>query len=309
MPEGPEIRRAADKVAAAIEGRVAEEVFFAFDDLKSFERELAGRRVTEVATRGKAMLTWFEGDYVVYSHNQLYGRWYTRRRGSLPNTTRQLRFGVHSATHSALLYSASEIDVLPADQLGRHPFLARLGPDALDPATKPGMIRDRLGSRRFARRQVGALLLDQGFVAGLGNYLRAEIAFAAGRSSPGAPDRPRARAPHGPGPCGLDDHASRLPHRGHHQSRGARPAPTSRGARPAPPPSCGLRARRASVLDVRGLRSSRTASAADAPSTAHAARPERLSIATFLQRGLQSLCKTPGAGGTRRVGWASLLRP
>ena len=48
MPEGPEIRRAADRVAAAIKGRVADEVFFAFDALKVFESELSGRRVEEM---------------------------------------------------------------------------------------------------------------------------------------------------------------------------------------------------------------------------------------------------------------------
>lgn len=180
MPEGPEIRRAADRVARAIQGQVAEEVFFAFEDLKPFEERLRGRRVREVTTRGKAMLTAFEGDYVVYSHNQLYGRWYTRRRGSLPDTTRQLRFGVHTPSSSALLYSASEIEVLPADQLARHPFLAKLGPDALDAAITPRIVRDRLASRAFRGRQLGAVLLDQGFVAGLGNYLRAEIAYTAG---------------------------------------------------------------------------------------------------------------------------------
>ena len=61
MPEGPEIRRAADRVAAAIEGRIADDVFFAFDQLKPFEMVLTGRRVEEVTTRGKGMLTRFEG--------------------------------------------------------------------------------------------------------------------------------------------------------------------------------------------------------------------------------------------------------
>jgi len=31
VPEGPEIRRAADRVAAAIEWRISADVFFAFD--------------------------------------------------------------------------------------------------------------------------------------------------------------------------------------------------------------------------------------------------------------------------------------
>ncbi len=179
MPEGPEIRRAADQVAGAVVGEHAAEVFFAFDHLKRFEPELRGQRVEEVTTRGKAMLTRFEGGLSVYSHNQLYGRWYVMAAGKLPRTGRQLRFAVETDSRSALLYSASDIDVLDRDAEGLHPFLRRLGPDVLSQEPSAEAIAERLASRTFSGRQLGALLLDQGFVAGLGNYLRAEILFEA----------------------------------------------------------------------------------------------------------------------------------
>ncbi len=179
MPEGPEIRRAADRVAAAVEGRVADEVFFAFEELKPFEPVLTGRRVDEVTTRGKGMLTRFEGGLSVFTHNQLYGRWYVMRNGRLPKTGRQLRFAIGAGDHRALLYSASEIEVLDAKTEREHPFLSRLGPDVLSQAPTVEELAARLGEARFRSRQLGALLLDQGFVAGLGNYLRAEILFEA----------------------------------------------------------------------------------------------------------------------------------
>ena len=179
MPEGPEIRRAADRVAAAIEGRIADDVFFAFDRLKPFENQLGGRRVEKVTTRGKGMLTRFDGGLSVYTHNQLYGRWYVMRHGRLPKTRRQLRFAVTAGDRRALLYSASEIEVLDAEAERRHPFLSRLGPDILSQAPSVEELAERLAERRFRGRQLAALLLDQGFVAGLGNYLRAEILFEA----------------------------------------------------------------------------------------------------------------------------------
>jgi endonuclease-8 len=180
MPEGPEIRRAADRVAAAIEGRVADEVFFAFEHLKRYEDELTGRAVHEVTTRGKAMLTRFDGGLSVYSHNQLYGRWYVMANGRRPKTRRQLRFAVRSGTRQALLYSASEIHVLDRDAEREHPFLSRLGPDLLSEGPTTDEITGRLDEARFRGRQLGALLLDQSFVAGLGNYLRADVLFEAG---------------------------------------------------------------------------------------------------------------------------------
>jgi endonuclease-8 len=180
VPEGPEIRRAADRVAAALEGEAADDVFFAFDRLKPFEQELRGQLVDEVTTRGKAMLTRFAEGLSVYSHNQLYGRWYVMSNGRMPKTRRQLRFAVGAGNRRALLYSASDIEVLDRDAERDHPFLSRLGPDLLSEKPDSDEIAGRLGDRRFRGRQLGALLLDQRFVAGLGNYLRADILFEAG---------------------------------------------------------------------------------------------------------------------------------
>ena len=180
MPEGPEIRLAADEVARALLTWQTTAVEFAFPALRRFEKRLRGRRVTDVATRGKAILTHFDNGLVIYSHNQLYGRWYVEKRGHYPDTGRQLRLAIHNDRYSALLYSASEIDVLKASELHHHPFLARLGPDLLNESPGIDTIVERLGSARFRKRQLAGLLLDQGFVAGLGNYLRAEILTRAG---------------------------------------------------------------------------------------------------------------------------------
>ena len=180
MPEGPEIRLAADRIAKVLEGEVLEAVEFAFPRLKPFEKQLEGQVVNRVDTRGKAMLTRFEGGLTLYSHNQLYGRWFTTRRGELPRTKRSLRVALHTAKRSALLYSASDVDVLDADGLAAHPFLNRLGPDLLDPALEARALAERLRSDRFRRRSLASLLLDQSFLAGLGNYLRSEILFCAG---------------------------------------------------------------------------------------------------------------------------------
>lgn len=126
------------------------------------------------------MLIRFEGGLSIYSHSQLYGRWYVRPAGQLPRTGRTLRLAIHNPDRSALLYSASEIDVLRPAEIETHPFLSRLGPDALDRELTDSALEARLADARFARRQLAALLLDQGFVAGIGNYLRSEILFVAG---------------------------------------------------------------------------------------------------------------------------------
>ena len=181
MPEGPEIRIVADRIASAIEGEVADEVYFAFDVLKPRQSALRGTRVRRVEPRGKALLIRFEDGPTMYSHNHLYGRWFIRERGLLPRTRRQLRAAIHTERTSALLYSASEIDVLDDDGLVTHPYLSRLGLDLLAPGTTPSLVRLRLEDDRFERRMLGGLLLDQGFLGGVGNYLRSEIGRASCR--------------------------------------------------------------------------------------------------------------------------------
>jgi endonuclease-8 len=180
MPEGPEIRRAADRIARAIEQREALDVVFTLPELRHQGSAFRGRTVRAVETRGKALLIRFTGGLSIYSHNQLYGRWYVCAPGTTPDTGRQLRLAIHTREASALLYSASDIAVLDAASEAAHPFLARLGPDILDPRLRPARIRARLGQVRFRGRQLGSLLLDQGFLAGNGNYLRSEILFVAG---------------------------------------------------------------------------------------------------------------------------------
>jgi endonuclease VIII len=180
MPEGPEIKLAADKIAKDIVDRPLTEVSFAFDHLRSFESELTAARIVSVTPQGKALLTRFSNQLSIYSHNQLYGVWYSRRAYDYSATNRQLRLAIHTEKRSALLYSASDIAVLDDDQIAAHPFLQKLGPDVLESATTVEMVLDRLQSKAFHRKGFPPLLLNQHFLGGLGNYLRSEVLFVAG---------------------------------------------------------------------------------------------------------------------------------
>ncbi len=179
MPEGPEIRRAADRISAVLTGRQLHEVWFGLPRLVRFSDELTGCRVDGVETRGKALLIRFDLGLVLFAHNQLYGVWYLRKRGQLPKTRRSLRVALHTEKDSALLYSASEIAVLTPAQERVHPYLSRLGPDVLDSAVTWRDVSRRLHQTAFRNRALSSLYLDQGFLAGIGNYLRSEILFAA----------------------------------------------------------------------------------------------------------------------------------
>ncbi|MBO9469542.1 endonuclease VIII [Endozoicomonas sp. G2_2] len=186
MPEGPEIKRMVDDIDRAVGHGPAHSVFFAFERYKRFEPTLAGRPIAAVEARGKAVLVFFaasdnDGPWCVYSHNQLYGQWRIGRADRQPNTRRQLRFAIVGAERAARLYSASDIRVVRPGALEDVPYLAKLGPDPLnDTSVDDAALARRLDDKRFAGRALGGLLLDQQFIAGIGNYLRSEILFEAG---------------------------------------------------------------------------------------------------------------------------------
>jgi len=179
MPEGPEIRRAADALAAAVLDQPLTEVGFAFPQLKHYRNQLIGERIVAIEPRGKALLTHFSNGLTLYSHNQLYGVWKVVNAGEMPETKRDLRVRLETAERAILLYSASDITVGPREEIEQHPFLKRIGPDVLDMTLTVEAVALRLLSPAFRRRQLGGMLLDQAFLAGLGNYLRAEILWQA----------------------------------------------------------------------------------------------------------------------------------
>ncbi|MDW7746462.1 endonuclease VIII [Halomonas sp.] len=180
MPEGPEIRRAADCVHRQLAGRRLDDAWFAFPELAGQAASLVGRRVTAVDSWGKALLIRFDDGRVLYSHNQLYGVWKLHAADREPDTNRSLRVRLVTQGRAASLYSASDVSLWDEGRIGDHPFLSRLGPDLLTHGVTVGQARARLLEPRFRRRGLGGLLLDQSLFAGIGNYLRAEILFFAG---------------------------------------------------------------------------------------------------------------------------------
>ncbi len=180
MPEGPEIRRLADALEKQIAGSVIDSIRFGLEPLKQWEQRLIGARIKKIESHGKAMVIRLDNGLNIYSHNQLYGRWFFCNTDDYPDSKRQLRLAIDCQGKSALLYSASDISVLNNEELLLHPFLRKLGPDVLDSSTTAEQVVERLRSKKYKNRQLGGVLTDQSFVAGLGNYLRCEILFYCG---------------------------------------------------------------------------------------------------------------------------------
>jgi len=182
MPEGPEIRKAADKVEQAIANKPIIKVAFGQVHLKRKEPKFIGTSIDRIDTYGKAMVTRFKSakhpeGLNIYTHNQLYGRWVCCPSNQVPPSNRQLRLAIYTSDQWALLYSASDILVLNDQEVLDHPFIKKIGKDVLNPTTTVDFIKERLLSPMYKNRQLGNFLTEQSFIAGLGNYLRCDILF------------------------------------------------------------------------------------------------------------------------------------
>jgi endonuclease-8 len=75
------------------------------------------------------MLIQFANGKTLYSHNQLYGVWRIVKLGHQPKTNRALRASLNTDTHSAMLFSATDVELWSTDKLYKHPFLKKLRAD------------------------------------------------------------------------------------------------------------------------------------------------------------------------------------
>ena len=181
MPEGPEVRKYADALDAALSGRTIISLEARTKEARKWlqenESRLRGRRVERVVSHGKHLIGYIEGNFFFHSHLMMWGRWQTV--GELPEKDRRERARIVVEGAAAILLSAPIFNVGEGDPYEVIEILATLGPDALPYRGRFDRkeFLGRLLSSEHSDETIGAALLNQRIVAGLGNYLRAEILF------------------------------------------------------------------------------------------------------------------------------------
>jgi len=123
---------------------------------------------------GKHLFHRYSGDVLVHVHLGLYGKF---AQGPLPAPEPRgaLRMRIEGNGEYLDLRGATRCEVVTPDE--KKEITAGLGPDPLRPRTDPTPARERIGRSRVA---IGALLMDQSVLAGIGNVYRAEILYRHG---------------------------------------------------------------------------------------------------------------------------------
>ncbi|GAA2233237.1 formamidopyrimidine-DNA glycosylase [Rarobacter faecitabidus] len=203
MPEGHTIHRLANTMSSLFAGQVLE-VTSPQGRFDAGARLLTGRQLTDAEAWGKRLFLSFSGDEPLYLHTHLglYGSWtfagdgeltvahaigaprlrMSERENALPGGAEfpppprgQVRVRLMSEHAVADVTGPTVCEVIDAEERAR--VIAKLGPD---PIRGDAVSARFVGALKKRRMPVGAALMDQSIIAGVGNIYRAEVLFRAG---------------------------------------------------------------------------------------------------------------------------------
>jgi endonuclease VIII len=133
-----------------------------------------GRVLRRATAWGKHLFHHYDGGPVVHVHLGLYGTFteWARPADALPEAVGQVRMRIVGAEYGTDLRGPTVCELIDEGQVAD--VVARLGPDPLRADADPSWPWGRIAK---SRRPIGALLMDQTIIAGVGNVYRNELLY------------------------------------------------------------------------------------------------------------------------------------
>ncbi|MGX4689461.1 Fpg/Nei family DNA glycosylase [Streptomyces sp. JNUCC 63] len=176
MPEGDTVWQTARRLHDALAGKVLTRSDFRVPKYATVD--LTGRTVLDTISRGKHLLTRFEGGLTLHSHLLMEGAWKVYGTGERwkGGPAHQIRAVLGTADRAAVGYRLQVLELLRTTEDER--TVAHLGPDLLGPDWDPDLALANLLAD--PGRRLGEALLDQRNLAGIGNIYKSELCFLLG---------------------------------------------------------------------------------------------------------------------------------
>ncbi len=185
MPELPEVETIRRSLEAKVLGRILTGVEVLLDKIvkgtspAQLAAELKGKQITGIGRRGKYLLIHLTGGLVMVVHLRMTGQlWHCPAEQEIARHTHLV---FHLDDGSQLRYADlrqfGKVRLAPAGELANLPGLRSLGREPLGADFTREFFRKELRKRRT---KIKPLLLDQAFLAGLGNIYADEALFRAG---------------------------------------------------------------------------------------------------------------------------------
>ena len=172
MPEGDTVWRTAHRLDQALAGVPVVLCDLRFPAVATID--LRGATTLEVVSRGKHLLHRLDTGLTVHSHLRMEGQWRVERADDTDRWLRRsdLRAAIGTSAWTALGLRLGLLEVVPtADEAT---VVGHLGPDLLGPDWDAAVA---VANLRASHATIGAALLDQRHLAGVGTLWAAEALF------------------------------------------------------------------------------------------------------------------------------------
>ena len=172
MPEGDTVWRTANRLNRALAGAPISLCDLRFPEIATVD--VRGSITTEVISVGKHLLHRLDSGLTIHSHLKMEGQWRLERPDATGSWLRRadLRAAVGTDSWVALGLRLGLLEVLPTNRESE--VVGHLGPDVLGPDWDPADAAARLAGSETV---IGAALLDQRLLAGVGTMWAAESLF------------------------------------------------------------------------------------------------------------------------------------
>ncbi len=172
MPEGDTVWRTARRLDEAFAGAALTRTDLRWPSLATVD--LTGATTLGVASRGKHLLHRVDGGWTIHSHLRMDGSWRLEptRTPPAPLAATKVRAVLATARWTAVGWSLGMLDVVRTDD--EHTLVGHLGPDVLGPDWDAALAAANVAA---SGAEIGAALLDQRNLAGVGTMWAAESLF------------------------------------------------------------------------------------------------------------------------------------
>ncbi|MAS32827.1 MAG: formamidopyrimidine-DNA glycosylase [Anaerolineaceae bacterium] len=182
MPELPEVETVVRGLRTPLIGRTVQSMWYDWGrtihspDPQEFAARIAGQTFRAINRRAKYILCEMDSDILVI-HLKMTGRLYVTPDDAVHDVDKWVHFCLQLDNGHQLRFSDSRKfgKVYLTDDISR--ITGGLGPEPLSDDFTPAVLRARLQGRQ---RAIKALLLEQGFIAGMGNIYADEALHRAG---------------------------------------------------------------------------------------------------------------------------------
>lgn len=180
MPELPEVETTIRSLRPFLVGSSIDRIEVLshnmFADTDGLLPMILKKRITDISRRGKYIIVRFASPAAMIVHLKISGRLGLRAREAAHLRYERIRFFL--GNRDVLVFNdprtLGRVRIVDAAAVDRDRSLSSLGPDALE--VSGAVFADRMEKRGIPIKQ---LLLDQGFVAGIGNIYADEACFGA----------------------------------------------------------------------------------------------------------------------------------